>query len=571
MQKDNVKQDSVEINKTNKKKNIKQRSKPINKSMKLSILKYKITFLFVVLTLILIGITLVYENNNSAFQVYLNNQQTEYVSSTADGVQQIQLGVVKALDSFTYDNESEQKTTIILPNNNYYIIDYVTKTVTDMETLEKVNAQVLGTSVDDVIVSLTTLQEMGGFVVKTDSQNKIVSIVDEVEYSVSEKLIKQEKYSYFNPELIEEYFTFMLENPDLQGVDSIIAVNEGLYRPFYEDTTVIDNPSDISALVNKYFSLPSVYEPVDLVDKGDGKSLRQSAYRAFNEVVRELNKSGKNLYLMSAYRGYNRQEYLYNKYVKEDGQEYADISSARPGFSEHQTGLSMDVLHVSNVASSLTEANFQDSKEYEWMVENAYKYGLILRYPKGMEEITGYMYEPWHWRYVGEDVATFMKENEIETLEEFHALRGASTEKFPELSQRTDKGEAFTQSFMLEENTIDILTYEINGINYYNLEDIAKFTNETKYQYKVVFEENNARVNLIKSVGAGIGKNYAEYTEKYRPFKVSELEVLVDNFTVETVYSQYIIDDELYISLVDLNSILGFTIEWNYAENRFDF
>ncbi len=571
MQKENKRQVNKNLNKNVQQRGNKQRSNSLNKSMKLSLFKYKITFLFVILTLVLISITIFYENKSNDFQVYLNGLPTEYISAEADGVKQIQLGAVKALDCFAYDNESEQKTMIIMPNNNFYVVDYVTKTITNSETLEEVEAQILGESTDDVIVSLDTLIEMGGFSVIKDNQKKTVNIVDEVEFSVSEKMNKQSKYSYFNPDLIEEYFNFMLEHQDLQGIDSIIAVNEGLYRPFYEDTVVIDNPSDVDAIVNKYYSLPSVYTPVDLVDKGDGRSLRQRAYRAFDEVASELNKIGGEIYLISAYRGYARQETLYNGYIEEYGKDYADISSARPGFSEHQTGLSMDILNVSGVANSLTEANFETTDEYKWLVENAYKHGLILRYPEGEDDVTGYMYEPWHWRYVGEDVATFMKENEIETLEEFHALRGASSEKFPELSQSMEKGEALTQSFDLDGQTAEILAYEIGGLNYYNMQDIARFTNETKFQYKVIFEESNGEINLIKSIGAGIGKNYTEYTEKYRPYKVSDFKIAVDNFEVETIYDQYIIDEELYISLVDLNKILGFDIEWNFTNNTFEF
>ncbi len=571
MQKENKRKDYRKPMDNNQQGSIRIRNKSLNKSMKLSLFKYKITLLFVVLTLVLISITIFYENKSNDYQVYLNGRATEYISAEVDGVQRIQLSVIKALDCFAYDNVSEQKTTIIMPNDKFYVVDYVTKTITDNETTGEVEAQILGESLDDVIISIDTLKEMGNFVVEEDSQNKVVNIVDEVEFSVSEKMNKQSKYSYFNPELIEEYFNFILEHKDLQGIDSIIAVNEGLYRPFYEDTVVIDNPSDVDALVNKYYSLPSVYTPVDLVDNGDGRSLRQRAYRAFNEVTRELNKMGNELYLISAYRGYGRQETLYNGYIQEYGQDYADISSARPGFSEHQTGLSMDVLNVSGVANSLTEVEFENTDEYRWLVDNAYKYGLILRYPEGMQNVTGYMYEPWHWRYVGEDVATFMKENEIETLEEFHALRGASSEKFPELSQSVEKGEAFTQTFVLDGESVEIIAYEIEGLNYYNLQDIARFTNETKFQYKVIFEESNGEINLLKSIGAGIGKNYTEYTEKYRPYKVSDFKIAVDNFEVETIYDQYIINEELYISLVDLNKILGFDREWNFTNNSFEF
>lgn len=124
---------------------------------------------------------------------------------------------------------------------------------------------------------------------------------------------------------------------------------------------------------------------------------------------------GLTLYINSPYRSYNTQKYLYNNYGLKDGYTLADTYSARPGFSEHQTGYAIDVT-----SKSTNFSNFEYSSEYKWLEDNAYKYGFILRYPKGKEYITGYQYEPWHYRYVGKGLANKIKELNI-TFEEYYA------------------------------------------------------------------------------------------------------------------------------------------------------
>ncbi len=548
-----------------------EKSTSKRKTMKLSLLRYKITFLFVILTAVLLMVSLLYDNKNSNYVVYVNGQPTEYVASSSDGIEKIKLSVIKDLGAFVYNDSSEQKTIIVTPKDDFYIVDYVTKTVTNYGTDEDIEVTFLGTTIDDVIINIENIREMGGYGIVEDPENKSINIINEKEFTLSEKLIKQEKYSYFNHELILQYFEYMMANPKLQGVEAIIAVNEGLYRPFYENTIVVSEPNDYTVLVNKYSSLASVYEPVDLVQKGDNRFLRQSAYKALDEVNKQMQKSGLQVYLISAYRGYDRQKTLYDNYAAKDGVENADTYSARPGFSEHQTGLAMDVLGVETYSGDLEDAGFENTKEYKWLTENGYKYGLILRFPKGQENVTGYMYEPWHWRYVGEDVASFMHENNITTLEEYHALKGAEDEKFPTLSQSPDIAEAVTQKFTLNNNSAMILGYEVEGNSYYNLKDISEFLDKTKYQYSVEFEEKNNIINLLKSFGSGEGENYAEISEHFKPYRKSQIEIYVDNFAVETTYNQYLIDGEMYISLVDLSNILGFNLTWNYNTNSFDF
>ena len=117
---------------------------------------------------------------------------------------------------------------------------------------------------------------------------------------------------------------------------------------------------------------------------------------------------------MSSYRSYDYQVNLYNNYVKSDGKDAADTYSARPGFSEHQTGLAVDIYN-----KELPYTSFEETKEFEWMQKNAYKYGFILRFPKDKVNITGYQYEAWHYRYVGKKAAKYIHDHNI-TLEEYY-------------------------------------------------------------------------------------------------------------------------------------------------------
>ena len=124
---------------------------------------------------------------------------------------------------------------------------------------------------------------------------------------------------------------------------------------------------------------------------------------------------GYTINVSSAYRSYEYQKGLYDNYVEKDGVELADTYSARPGFSEHQTGLVVDIDN-----GTVDYNNFESTEEFKWMQENAQNYGFILRYPKNKECITGYNYESWHYRYVGKQIATFIKNNNL-TYDEYYA------------------------------------------------------------------------------------------------------------------------------------------------------
>ena len=162
-------------------------------------------------------------------------------------------------------------------------------------------------------------------------------------------------------------------------------------------------------IANKTYPLPSTYKP---------GGLTSTTQEAFDKMKAWAKKDGINLVIKSGYRSYATQKSTYNYYVSRDGVAKADTYSARPGHSEHQTGLAIDITSLEHPYITNNDNSFDKSKEYEWLKNNCHKYGFILRYPKGKEHITGYNTESWHFRYVGVDVATKIYQENI-TFEEY--------------------------------------------------------------------------------------------------------------------------------------------------------
>ncbi len=187
---------------------------------------------------------------------------------------------------------------------------------------------------------------------------------------------------------------------------------------FYKDIKVI-NKVNIDTLVNKNIRLEKEYVPndlelLDIKYACKDKYLRKEAKIFFEKMAEDAKKDGLNIVATSTYRSYDYQEKLYNNYCLDKGIYYADMASARAGHSEHQTGLAVDVAD-----SSLDYDNFEDTKEFIWMNKNSYKYGFILRYPKAKFHITGFKYEPWHYRYVGTKLSYYLYKNKL-TLDEYY-------------------------------------------------------------------------------------------------------------------------------------------------------
>ncbi len=220
----------------------------------------------------------------------------------------------------------------------------------------------------------------------------------------------------FKKENRERYIRYYEKNQNLNHEDIVTHVNIGLDYGFYNYIRNCDISKDILILVNKYSKLDKNYVPNDLEEinskyfiygNQNKRMLKKEAKNAFERLSEASIKNRTPVYGQSAYRSYESQDILYKNEVKNDGSEKADSDVARPGHSEHQTGLTIDVS--SNKTGNMLD--FQNTDSFKWMQNNAYKYGFILRYPRGKESVHGYIYESWHYRYVGIKVARDMHDN----------------------------------------------------------------------------------------------------------------------------------------------------------------
>ncbi len=226
----------------------------------------------------------------------------------------------------------------------------------------------------------------------------------------------------YREENAERYADYAAQNPGLAAQQVVSYVNIGLDRPFYTEVETIADPDNLLVLCNKYHQLPDGYEPADLVQissqySNGGKTLylRAEAAAAFERLCAGAAAEGYTILGQSGYRSYAYQDQIYNNYVARDGQAAADTYSARPGFSEHQTGLAMDICN-----GALSYTDFGQTAEYAWAKEHLAEYGFVLHYLPGTEQITGYMTEEWHIRYVGTETAAEIARLGI-TLDEYCA------------------------------------------------------------------------------------------------------------------------------------------------------
>lgn len=228
-------------------------------------------------------------------------------------------------------------------------------------------------------------------------------------------------FKNFDASKLERYNEYK-DNNDVSYQDAITRVNIKLDLPVYTDTTTVDDANDLLVLVNKYNNLPSGYKPDDLVyldgAYGNKVPMREVIKDSFIKLQKQAQEeTGMNLMPSTAYRSESLQTQLYNNYVASDGKEKADTYSARPGYSEHQTGLAID-LRNTNLGTTGTRLTDDD---YKWLYDNSYKYGFIIRFPEDKVDITGYQFENWHIRYVGNEAAKIIHDNNL-CLEEYTDL-----------------------------------------------------------------------------------------------------------------------------------------------------
>lgn len=216
---------------------------------------------------------------------------------------------------------------------------------------------------------------------------------------------------------LDRYLAWMEAHPEDAPEKAVFSVNADRDLAFYSAVTETADPSGLTALVNKHYALPAGYVPeLEALGAGYGYgSLRPEAAQAFRAMADAARAEGVSLRSVSAYRSYGSQKVTYNNYLKKYKRSVVDNFSARPGHSEHQTGLALDI----NVASS--KARFENTKAFAWLKAHCAEYGFILRYDQGKEAVTGYRFEPWHYRYVGVDIAKVCMEQGL-CYEEYLAL-----------------------------------------------------------------------------------------------------------------------------------------------------
>lgn len=253
------------------------------------------------------------------------------------------------------------------------------------------------------------------FVIASNAQKIVLA---EKEVANQQAAAERSTLYYYEIENEARYTAYSEANPDIAWDDVVWHVNVQLDKEPYEDPVTITDVDAIPVLVNKHYMFPADYVPQNLVETRDGKQLRKDVYDAYNKMRDAIHEEKLELSITSGYRSIEDQESLYNYYVNQANGDVAkvDSESSRAGFSEHHSGATIDLI-----APNFDMEEFGKSLESEWVDANAHLYGFIIRYTEENKAITGYEAEPWHITYVGVDVATYMVENNILTLEEYYA------------------------------------------------------------------------------------------------------------------------------------------------------
>ena len=254
----------------------------------------------------------------------------------------------------------------------------------------------------------------------TKLKNDQIKILLKKKYNrLNIKFIRQK---YFIIDNLDRYIKYYNNHKDDKISHIVSMVNVNADYDYYDKDAIkkTDTSKKELMLVNKFNYLDENYAPDDIVkvsiqfSYGENE-IKKEVYEKFRKMYNDAKKEDLTLIITSSYRDYNFQKKLWDSYANQKGDEWADSVSARAGYSEHQTGYTLDI-----VTYNANMSNFETTDEFKWLQANAYKYGFILRYPKDKEDITGYSYESWHYRYVGEETAKKIKKLDI-TFDEYYA------------------------------------------------------------------------------------------------------------------------------------------------------
>jgi D-alanyl-D-alanine carboxypeptidase len=220
---------------------------------------------------------------------------------------------------------------------------------------------------------------------------------------------------FYDETRLDRYLLYEADHPELSPDDVVWRVDMDIDKPFYEDPTEITDTDSEQTLVNKHFKFPDDFVPAELVSLSGDYRVTPATKEAYEHLRADAVAAGISVRAASAYRSIEYQVNLYARYMNDDPNN-ADNYSARPGFSEHHTGRTIDL-----VGPSGTLRGFVGTKEAEWVRENAWKYGFIVRYTPENEDVTGYESEPWHITYISTEAAVIMRDSDIGSLEEYVA------------------------------------------------------------------------------------------------------------------------------------------------------
>ena len=247
---------------------------------------------------------------------------------------------------------------------------------------------------------------------------EIVDLEDKEKIKNLELFIKEKYYLHKN---LDRYLAYFTTHPEENPSDIIALVNVSGDYEGYSHVKKADLTKNNLILVNKYNKLDQSYIPDGLFNMNltyayENRKVNQEVNEAFIKMYKDAKEEGYDLFVTSAFRSFDYQQTLYNNYISMYGVDYANTVSAQAGFSEHQTGLALDIL-----TPGVSMSDFKNTKEYEWLISNSYKYGFILRYPENKTHLTGYAFESWHYRYLGEEIAKKVFDEGI-TYDEYYAF-----------------------------------------------------------------------------------------------------------------------------------------------------
>ena len=355
-------------------------------------MKKKILFIIVFLVILIVGITGYFFYNSKKLSIKVKEKVTinlyDTIYNTA-GIEKIKNGTIQTKKK-PLDTSKVKEEEIHLSIKDYF--GKIHKISYKIEVVDK-EAPVITFNANLKVEEKGNIDLLAG-VSATDNSKEEIEVIVKGEYDLNTPGVYELYYVAKDSSGNEAREKFQLEvtkkvvvqttSGEYRLADRTFTTSNGHQGVTKNGITYIDG----IMIANKTYPLPSTYNPGDLTSE---------TVEAFTKMKNAASNDGISLFVASGFRSYSYQNGLYNRYVSQDGKTEADTYSARPGHSEHQTGLAFDLNKI--------DRNFGNTPEGKWLNQNASKYGFILRYPEGKTNETGYIYEPWHFRYVGRDLA----------------------------------------------------------------------------------------------------------------------------------------------------------------------